>query len=43
MSTTISSHTPEGVPNHCPVCDTLICIEPSQPPGDARGVESSDD
>jgi acyl carrier protein len=35
MATTISSRTPEGVPNHCPICDTLICIEPSQPPGDA--------
>ncbi len=35
MSISISSRTPEGVPNHCPVCDALICIDPSQPPGDA--------
>lgn len=35
MTSTISSRTPEGVPNHCPVCDAFICIEPSQPPGDA--------
>src|SRR5437870_1266852 len=32
---TISSRTPEGSPNHCPICDTLVCMEPSQPPGDA--------
>lgn len=35
MTSTISSRTPEGVPNHCPVCRTSICIAPSQPPGDA--------
>src|SRR4051812_12774859 len=35
MPPTISSRTPEGVPNHCPVCDALIVVEPSQPPGDA--------
>jgi acyl carrier protein len=35
MTDTISSGTPEGVPNHCPICDTIICIEPSHPPGDA--------
>jgi hypothetical protein len=35
MTGTISTRTPEGAPNHCPVCDSLICIEPSQPPGDA--------
>ena len=35
MAISISSRTPEGVPNHCPVCDALICVEPSQPPGDA--------
>jgi acyl carrier protein len=35
MARTISSRTPEGVPNHCPICDTSICIEPSHPPGDA--------
>lgn len=31
----ISSRTPEGSANHCPVCDAFVCIEPSQPPGDA--------
>lgn len=35
MTSTISSRTPEGVPNHCPICNTSICIEPSHPPGDA--------
>jgi acyl carrier protein len=35
MSGTISSRTPEGSPNHCPICDSVIVIEPSQPPGDA--------
>ncbi len=35
MAGIISSRTPEGVPNHCPVCDGFICIEPSQPLGDA--------
>src|ERR1700692_53635 len=35
MATTISSRTPEGVPNNCPICNAQICIEPSQPPGDA--------
>jgi acyl carrier protein len=35
MSLPISSRTPEGVPNHCPICDTLVCIEPTEPPGDA--------
>ncbi len=32
---TISSRTPEGTPNRCPVCGKSICIEPSIPPGDA--------
>ena len=32
---TISSRTPEGKPNRCPVCGQDICIEPSQPFGDA--------
>ena len=32
---TISSRTPEGVPNHCPLCGADVCVEPSQPPGDA--------
>jgi acyl carrier protein len=31
---TISSRTPEGVPNRCPICDATVCIEPSQAPGD---------
>jgi acyl carrier protein len=31
----ISSRTPEGLPNHCPVCDAEVCIEPSAPQGDA--------
>jgi acyl carrier protein len=35
MASIISSRTPEGVPNHCPICDTSICIEPSPLPGDA--------
>lgn len=32
---TIASRTPEGVPNHCPVCGADPCIEPSQPFGEA--------
>jgi acyl carrier protein len=35
MTGTISSRTPEGVPNHCPICGKSVCIEPSHPPGDA--------
>src|SRR5687768_12365982 len=35
MTDVISSRTPEGVPNRCPVCQNLVCIEPSQPSGDA--------
>jgi acyl carrier protein len=35
MPSTVSSRTPEGAPNHCPVCDKPICIAPSHPPGDA--------
>jgi hypothetical protein len=31
----ISSRTPEGRPNHCPVCGTDLTIEPSDPAGDA--------
>jgi anti-anti-sigma factor len=31
----ISSRTPEGRPNHCPVCGFGLEIEPSVPPGDA--------
>jgi acyl carrier protein len=31
----ISSRTPEGVPNHCPICKHSIQIEPSMPFGDA--------
>ncbi len=32
---TISSRTPEGLPNHCPVCGSDVTIEPSIPFGDA--------
>jgi hypothetical protein len=32
---TISSRTPEGEPNRCPVCRHQLTIEPSRPPGDA--------
>jgi acyl carrier protein len=32
---TVSSRTPEGVPNHCPICDAVLCLEPSDPAGDA--------
>src|SRR5262249_12921050 len=35
MAPVISSRTPEGVPNHCPICDSPIAVEPSRPPGDA--------
>src|SRR5262245_48379088 len=31
---TISSRTPEGTPNLCPVCGTHVKIEPSAPQGD---------
>src|SRR5690348_2425442 len=31
----ISSRTPEGMPNRCPLCGSDFCIEPSVPPGDA--------
>ena len=31
----ISSRTPEGVPNRCPLCGSDLRIEPSDPPGDA--------
>src|SRR5262245_63759521 len=32
---TISSRTPEGSPNRCPVCGADFRTEPSRPPGDA--------
>ena len=32
---TISSRTPEGGPNRCPVCGHTFRIEPSRPLGDA--------
>jgi acyl carrier protein len=35
MPETISSRTPEGEPNVCPVCEGAISIEPSSPSGDA--------
>src|SRR5262245_34273666 len=31
----ISSRTPEGDPNTCPVCGNQLRLEPSRPPGDA--------
>jgi len=31
----ISSRTPEGLPNRCPICGNEVCIEPSLPFGDA--------
>lgn len=31
----ISSRTPDGQFNHCPVCGREICITPSEPAGDA--------
>lgn len=31
----ISSRTPEGQPNSCPVCGRRVVIEPSKPPGEA--------
>jgi len=31
----ISSRTPEGQPNQCPVCDASFLLEPSDPAGDA--------
>jgi predicted RNA-binding Zn-ribbon protein involved in translation (DUF1610 family) len=31
----ISSRTPEGTPNHCPVCQSEIQIDPSKPTLDA--------
>ena len=31
----ISSRTPEGMPNLCPLCGNQLKIEPSIPPGDA--------
>ena len=35
MPDIISSRTPEGEPNVCPVCEGVISIEPSSPTGDA--------
>ena len=31
----VSSRTPEGRPNHCPLCDKDLVLEPSLPFGDA--------
>ena len=31
----ISSRTPEGSPNRCPICDSAVYIESSKPFGDA--------
>jgi acyl carrier protein len=35
MAATLSSRTPEGIPNRCPVCRAEVYIEPSQLAGDA--------
>ena len=35
MTEHISSRTPEGEPNRCPLCGADICLDPSRPPGDA--------
>jgi len=32
---TIASRTPEGLPNHFPICGRDTVVEPSIPPGDA--------
>jgi uncharacterized paraquat-inducible protein A len=32
---TVSSRTPEGQPNRCPVCQSAVRMDPSQPFGDA--------
>jgi acyl carrier protein len=32
---TISSRTPEGEANRCPICAAFVSVEPSRPPGDA--------
>jgi len=32
---TISSRTPEGLPNRCSICGGDVCVEPSLPTGDA--------
>src|SRR4051794_22755706 len=34
MAAAVSSRTPEGEPNLCPVCDALICVDPSPSTGD---------
>ena len=31
----VSSRTPEGIPNRCPVCGKQVVLEPSDPAGDA--------
>lgn len=31
----VSSRTPDGLPNRCPVCESPFRLEPSIPPGDA--------
>jgi acyl carrier protein len=35
MDDTISSRTPEGRPGRCPICEAVVCIEPSGLTGDA--------
>ena len=34
-SMAVSSRTPEGHPNRCPICGNVVLIEPSLPAGDA--------
>src|SRR5262245_5064403 len=31
----VSSRTPEGSPHRCPVCGKSVCVNPSDPAGDA--------
>src|SRR5262245_17102642 len=31
----VSSRTPEGSPHRCPVCGKSVCVDPSNPAGDA--------
>jgi len=35
MTAIVSSRTPEGRPNRCPICKATVYLEPSQPLGDA--------
>jgi acyl carrier protein len=35
MASPISTRTPEGLPNRCPLCQADVTPDPSRPPGDA--------